>query len=226
MTKPVNRGAPGTHPLDHSYVPNPEGVVERLGGDELQTRIVTHFPLDIGVRRSVKSHRDGYFWDMLEGQLAECDAVMAAHGWQRTADKPGRFPGDRNTAPYSDLWYAGNIGALCWLVLDWKGKGEMPDVALARIMEIGIRATEWDWRGKYKPHIVRGDKTLKAAKAGADGRRGALAEDTTERLAQMSRLLQERPEMSASRAAEAIYRRGYGKSANANRALWQRHKSK
>ena len=39
--KRYNRGKDGTHPLDKSFKPGPEGVVEELGGDELQTLRVT-----------------------------------------------------------------------------------------------------------------------------------------------------------------------------------------
>ena len=46
MTNRYNRGKDGTHPLDHSYVPDPKGVVEDLGGDELTRRTVTHYPLE------------------------------------------------------------------------------------------------------------------------------------------------------------------------------------
>jgi len=226
MTKPENRGASGTHPLDHSFTPNPEGVAERLGGDELGSRVATHYAPEIGLRRFLHGLRGGFFWEMLEGQLNDCDAVMAEHGWHRTIEQPGRFPGDRNALPYSDLWYAGTIGALCWMVLDWRGKGELPEVALSRIMEIGLRAREWEWRGRYKGHIVRGDKTLKAARAGAQGRRGAMAGDTEKRLAEMRRLLRERPEMSVSWAATTAFTHGLGGSAKSNRALWYRHRPK
>jgi len=44
--KRFNRGERGTYPLDKAFTPKPEGVVEVLGRDELQTLTVTWRSLD------------------------------------------------------------------------------------------------------------------------------------------------------------------------------------
>ena len=224
MSERYNRGADGTNPMDHSFNPGPNGVVERLGGDELQARTMTHYTPDDGVRRSFGMFPPGYFWANIERLLAECDAIMAKDGWHRTEEKPGLFPGDRDVEPYSDLWYAGNIGANCWMVLENRKQGRMPEVDLTRIFNIAARVTEWDWRGKYKSHIVRGKGTLKAARSGGEGRRGKFEADTMERLSKMEWHIMQRPGMGIRWAAEQTFKNGLGASAVANRKLWYRHK--
>jgi len=104
--KRYNRGSDGTHPLDKSFRPNPEGVVEELGGDELQTLRVTW-------SNKISLFAEGDFWRKLETILANCDEIMLRQGWDRKAGNGRDFPCDRTVDPFSELWYAGKIGFEC-----------------------------------------------------------------------------------------------------------------
>ena len=93
--KRYNRGRDGTHPLDKSFRPNPEGVVEELGGDELQTLRVTW-------SNKISLFAEGDFFRDLETILANRDEIMLRHGWDRKAGNGRDFPGDRTADPFSD----------------------------------------------------------------------------------------------------------------------------
>lgn len=72
-------------------------------------------------------------------------------------------------------------------------------------------------------HAFRGMKVIKGASDGGNGRRDTLAPDTSARLAKMEHLV---PTLGVKGAAEALYRKGIGASAGANRGLWYRHLKK
>lgn len=95
--------------------------------------------------------------------------------------------------------------------------------AMGRFMdsELGRAAMFTAWMGET--HTKRGVSTLNAARAGSAGRRGALADDTRQRLDEMERLLTEKPDKGVSWAAETAFKKGIGNSTVANRALWYRH---
>lgn len=164
-----------------------------LGGDELTRRtVIYHENSGKNLLRFFEKLRDGFFWAMLEKQLGECDRIMAEHEWRRTADRPGNFPDDYEATPYSDLWYAGKIGSLCWMVLESRsGDGKLAEVNLARIMEIGIRATEWQWRGSYKPSILTGRKQCEVLAEHRDKAHRKLQQKLTARRAAIARMCAE-----------------------------------
>lgn len=196
--------------------------VEEVGFDEIGARILTHYSPDEGAQRFIEAHSPGFFWKNIEDNLLKCREIMAEHGEDAESYS---FPSNHNAKPYTDIWYAREVGLLCSLVLQHRGT-YIPEVAMARIMEIGSRCKEWEWRRNYKSHIVRGDKTLKASRSGAKARRDVLAPDTTARLEKMAELLRDRPEMTPTWAAKVAFKRGFGKSAAANAMLWIRHHGK
>jgi hypothetical protein len=161
----------------------------------------------------------GFFRRRVEGVLAHCDEVLAEHDWVREENGKRRFPHDRDCEPFSDLWYAGLIGELCWRFLNYRefSNGE---AGLQQAMSIGVRYTEWEWRAKYRRNIVRGAKNLKASQQGGAIRAGVLDEETRRIIAEMRRLRAEGHTIKG--AAEAAARRGVGTSGPANRAAWYR----
>lgn len=179
QTKRYNRGKDGTNPLDKSYQSRPEGVVEELGGDEIQSlRIVW------GGESSL--FYEGDFWKDLDEILFNCDEVMLQHGWDRKAGNGRNFPGDRTAEPFSQLWYAGKIGFECWNLLNWHRKNGPNEIALAQSLYLGRLLTEAEWRAAFKPSIVTGasqrrhlrelrDAKNRNAKAGVAKRRNAIA---------------------------------------------------
>jgi len=86
---------------------------------------------------------------------------------------------------------------------------------------LGAAIRELELHRLNRKDALRGKKTVRSAKEGAAARRGALAPDTESRLREMARLV---PKHGVKGAAEALFRKNIGTSANANRALWNRHR--
>lgn len=108
------------------------------------------------------------------------------------------------------------------------GLGASPEAArwaaMGRFMDskLGRAAMLMAWLGET--HTKRGISTLRASKAGSEGRRNALAPDTQQRLREMENLLTQNPKKGVSWAADIAFKRGIGKSSCANRALYYRHR--
>jgi hypothetical protein len=215
--KRYNRGKDGTHPLDKSFKPRPEGVVEELGGDELQKLRVTW-------SNEISWSAEGDFWRDLEIILGNCDEIMMRHGWDRKAGNGRNFPGDLSSDPFSELWYAGKIGHECWNLLSKHRERGPNEIALAQALYLGRLLTEADWRAAFKPSIVTGKDVRSGAKLGGEMRAGKVAPQTAVVIKEI-RILKEQGH-TISRAAELVAKRGVGKSAEANRRLWSRHKDK
>ena len=178
--KRYNRGERGTHPLDKDFQPKPEGVVEVLGGDDLQT-------LSVVWRDDFSLFQEGSFWHDLEIILGNCDKVMLRHGWDRHAGNGRNFPGDRTAEPFSELWYAGKIGFECWNLFSWHRVHGPNEIALSDAMRLGQLLAEAEWRAAFKPAIVTGkaqrktlsehrEKAIKSAQDNASARRALVAE--------------------------------------------------
>ncbi|MGR3804907.1 MAG: hypothetical protein ACU0AY_15645 [Marinibacterium profundimaris] len=150
--RPYFRGEDGTHPLDKSFKLKPGSVVETIGGDELQTRRITHG--GDGPSSSIEV----VFWDDLETILANCDEVMLRHGWDRKAGNGSDFPGDRTADAFSELWYAGKIGRECRDLLTRYRERGINEFALAGAMYLGRLLTEAKWRADFKPAVLTGRK--------------------------------------------------------------------
>jgi len=179
--KRFNRGQRGTHPLDKEFEPKPEGVVEVLGGDDLQTLTVTWQSLD-----DWQLFKENDFWNYLETILANCDAVMLRHGWNRHAGNGRDFPNDRTAEPFSELWYAGKIGFVCWNLLNSHRVRGPNEIALSDAMYLGRLLSEAEWSAVFKPAIVTGkaqrktlnehrEKAIKGAKYKVAARRVLVA---------------------------------------------------
>ena len=149
----MNRGKDGTHPLDKSFKPKPEGVVEELFNDGVQS-------LRAVWRDEPQLFREGDFWRALETILAKCDEVMLAHGWDRRAGNGRNFPNYRNSEPFSKLQDAGIIGEECWSLLNWARKRGTNELALAQALHLGRLLAEAEWQG-FKPSIRTGKKQRK-----------------------------------------------------------------
>lgn len=209
--KRFNRGERGTHPLDKAFEAKPEGVVEVLGSDNLQTLTITWRSLN-----EWQGFRENDFWNDLETILANCGAVMLRHGWNRH----NGFPCDRTAEPFSELWYAGKIGFECWNLLNWHRVHGPNEIALSDAMRLGQLLSEAEWRAAFKPAIVTGKGVTSGARKGGDRRSGNFLPAKNAILESMRNLL--KAKHTVSRAAELTFKNGLGKSAAANRALWYR----
>jgi hypothetical protein len=216
-SKQYNRGKDGTHPLDKSFKPSPEGVVEELGGDELQKLRVTW-------SNEISFFAEGDFWRDLEIILGNCDEIMLRHGWDRKAGNGRDFPSNRKTEPFSELWYAGKIGFQCWNLLTWHRENGPNEIALSQTLYLGRLLAEAEWRTAFKPSIVTGQDVRSGAKLGGEMRAEKFAPQTAVVIKEI-RILKEQGH-TISRAAELVAKRGIGTSADANRKLWSRHKDK
>jgi hypothetical protein len=211
--KRFNRGKPGTYPLDKAFEPKPEGVVEVLGGDELQT-------LTMVWKDDFRLFMEGDFWRNLETILANCDEVMLRHGWNRHEGNGRDFPGDRTAEPFSELWYAGKIGFECWNLLNWHRVHGPNEIALSQAMYLGKLLSEAEWRAAFKRSIVTGKGVRTGASKGGDTRSGSYLATNNAILESMKKFLE--ANHTVSRAAELTFKNGLGKSTAANRALWYR----
>lgn len=194
------------------------------------------------------------FWPQIEALADRCDEVLQEHGfppaaemvrhdgagkwWRHPLDAPKRqpigetwkfMPGYALAQEFSDdlseAWYAGRIGFKSRLALEHFRKGDSGTPHLfSLIFEIATLRTDWRWRRGNKPSIITGRGVRKGGKLGGEMRRNNFAPDTQNRLAEMRRLIDEGH--SQNSAADALARRGIGKSRNANLKLWQRHRDK
>jgi hypothetical protein len=180
-----HRGDDGTHPLDRSFEMRPGGVVETIGGDELQALRVTHGG------DGPSFFRKGDFWADLETILANCDAVMLRYGWDRRAGNGRDFPGDRTAEAFSELWYAGKIGFECWNLLNWHRMHGPNEIALAQACYLGRLLTEAEWRAAFKPAIVTGAKQRRHLTDLREGKNSAAKASVAERRRAVAALMRE-----------------------------------
>lgn len=211
-----NRGKQGTNPLDKDFEPQPGGVTEGLGGDELQS-------LNITWGGGGQLFREGDLWQQLETILANCDAAMLRHGWDRKAGNGRDFPGDRNAEPFSELWYAGKIGFECWHLLTWHRKHGPNEIALSQAMYLGRLLTEAEWRAAFKPSITRGRKEVSDSQKGADLRNSKHWAERQRRFVRLQELLIDG--MLLETAVQQCEVEGLGK-ADAIKRQWNRAKEK
>lgn len=155
MRKENNRGPDGTNPFDKSFKQNPEGVKEDLGGDGLTSLHLTHMPPTTkNFENFFSSDSPQKFWADIEKILAQCDATMLEHGWNRKLGNGRNFPNERSAVPFSKFWYAGKIGSACFYILQ-KRDDSVDDVFLLRwVLNLGIDMAETDWREKYRDTVL------------------------------------------------------------------------
>ena len=153
------RGKQGTNPFDKDFVHKPGGTKEILGSDGLHTRAIVHrSATDENHGSWFSSDTPEAFWNDIQLTLDRCDAIMLKFGWDRHAGNGRQFPGDRHAEPYSELWYAGDIGHICWALLTFN-KPENPDTwVLRRVLNLGIEMSEMEWRLTYRSAILTGHK--------------------------------------------------------------------
>lgn len=129
---------------------------------------------------------------------------------------------ERGTAPDGLAGHMKDLQAACAAVRRLLADD---DLAAAAARMDDIVALVQDIRDRVAaPHTKRGLKVIESARAGGEKRRGVLAPDTQNVLAEMRRLID--AGHSVAGAASAVCRRGTGTSAAANRQLWNRHRGK
>ena len=161
--------------------------VEILGGDGLHKRTRTWYEREEGFQRLFDRMREGFFWDRLKDIKTQCDDILRERGYA-----PGEYPSDGNAEPYTDAWYAGNVGWRCDLVLRSHELGEpMNEVLLAYVMAIGELTTEWKWRFTYRPSILTGAKQRKHLKALGDTKNAVASAGVQKRRRVVRELLRE-----------------------------------
>jgi hypothetical protein len=126
----------------------------------------------------------------------------------------------QTTDPFSEAWYAAQIGELCWAI---SAAPEQP--VLQQIFQLGCWIEDRSWRLRYKRSILRGRSVRKGAQYGGEARAAAINPNTQRVLREIDALLTSKPKLSVKRAAELVFeKKGIGSSANANRQLWYTHK--
>lgn len=161
--------------------------VEILGGDGLHKRTRTWHGGDEGLNRVLDSMRNGFFVRELERQLAECDTILRELGYG-----PGVYPTDGVADPYTEAWYAGQVGWRCALVLQTLNSGRPPnEMTMAHIMAIGAYSTEWEWRLSYRPAILTGAKQRRHLTELREGKNTAAKASVAERREAVAALMRE-----------------------------------
>lgn len=144
---------------------NAPSWVESLGGDGLHSRTITWHSAEHseGIKGVLSGLKSGFFWRELEQYILECEVIINSHGWTKLESEGWLspdgcnegWPGDGSAAPFSDLWYAGRVASLCWIVLNSRvGNDGLAEVNLSRIMLIGTIIRDWYWRSAFKKPIL------------------------------------------------------------------------
>lgn len=194
------------------------------------------------------------FWPFIEELANRCDEILQESGFPPSAamvrhDGAGKWwfhPSDATkhipkgetwkftlgqslaqefADDFSDAWYAGRIGFKCRIALEHFRKGDAGEPFLfSMLFEIATLRTDWRWRRGNKPSIITGREVRKGSKLGGEMRSKKFAPETEKRLAEIRRLLGQGHTLRG--AADALARRGIGKSRDANLRLWNRHAGK
>ena len=163
------------------------------------------------------------FWCVVEDRLASCRRMFTLFGKPQFDDRPDNSSGNGDAPIYSDLWYAERLGRLCVGAQDArKADGILSEFDLLHIMEIGSLWADWRWRGSFRLPALRGKTVKKGAQRGAAVRKAMLAPVTSQTVIEMARLIDAGHTVKS--AAEALARKGTGKSGTANRATWYRYR--
>jgi hypothetical protein len=185
-----------------------------VGEDELQRLTMTQFPSGPDSNAFFASLGPSDYWNNLLTVVIDARQVLTKD-MGVTPDLP---PDPNIFMAFTDCWYA----AICWGYADAIMLRE--DAALEKKLAwsqmLGAMMTEWDWRLRYKSHIVRGVATQKAASAG-----GKVKSRTSKTPAIIAYMRARVEEFGISRAAQMAHEQGkLGTSAEANRQLWMRQK--
>lgn len=89
---------------------------------------------------------------------------------------------------------------------------------------IGRMVEHYRWRFRFEADVIRGKKGLDSARAGGTERAKSTSPVRRSILRKMEELVAKGHSISS--AASLAFQAGHGKSAGANRKLWQRHKHK
>ncbi len=92
---------------------------------------------------------------------------------------------------------------------------------MERALQIGMLASDWEWRLRSKTDIVRGRKTKKSASDSGVTQSARNKGKRTEIRTEMGRL--KGNGHSTANAARLAHDLGIGSSADANRKIWNRH---
>jgi hypothetical protein len=166
-------------------------------------------------------HAQTDFWQDLDTILENCDEVMRRHGWDRKVKGDRAFPHEPEVTPFTEFWYAGRLGFECWHLLVQCRDSTLTGATLERAFNLGRILSEAEWSLSFKKPINTGMGVLRGAGIGGNMRIGRLEPQTKVTLGEMSRLISE--SHSIRRAAELTFKKGLGRTADANRKLWQRH---
>lgn len=194
----------------------PTGITKTIvREDELQRLTVTQFPPGPESDAFFASLNPSDYWNNLLAVVVDARRVLTK-SMGVTPDLP---PDPSIFAAFTDDWYA----AICWGYADAIMLREDAGLEqkLAWSQMLGALMTDWDWRLRYKPHIVRGAKTQKAARAGGKQRNRVNAPKTAKLLIFINKLL---PEHSLKSAAEKAHEAGLGPSVSAILRTWGRKK--
>jgi hypothetical protein len=194
----------------------PSGMKKTIvGKDELQRLTVTRFPPGPESAAFFSSLNPSDYWNNLLAVVVDARQVLT----QSMGVMPDLPPDPSIFVAFTDGWYA----ATCWGYADaiMLREDAALEQKLAWSQMLGAMMTEWDWRLRYKSHIVRGVTTQKAASAGGKQRNRVNAPKTAKLLTFIYKLL---PEHSLKYAAEQAYGAGLGPSVGAILKTWDRKK--
>ena len=227
-----------------------------IGGDELTRLKKKVYRGDVaeGFRKFAEKHRSSAFVDKLGAISVECDAILKAlnlpaagetvgvnaeGNWVPIAEAKDPVTGKRRpeygsytgaayvletATTFSEAWYAAKIGELCWLIE--KAPNPSDSVFLMNTLELGRWLEDRSWRLRHKPSILTGRSVRKGAQEGGRIRSRSTSLNTRRVLKAMTDRLESNPKVGVKRAAELVFAKGVGTSAEANRQLWYANKPK
>jgi hypothetical protein len=166
----------------------------------------------------VEVHAEGKEWKYAKRDMrAEYEGLEVYENGTQTAEQFIRS----QSRVTDDINYALMIAERCAFILRVENKPDRFDFShYAAMHEIGELTVEAYWRKAFKADIVRGISTLQAARLGGAQRKKRLGDKSADIIKQMAALVD--AGRGVNEAAAICFRRGIGKSAGANRALWYR----
>ena len=130
--------------------------------------------------------------------------------------------------PYSKKWFEIHVIGEIESIAYWKEYRSNSPTAerlhLSSAGRIGRMIEHYRWRFSYGAHALRGKSNLRAATGGGKARAEARAPETMAILTKMDGLIGRG--RSCREAGRRVFEEGLGKSADANRKLFERHSSR
>lgn len=238
----MDQPAKSLDPFGHDAIEHAVGILERTGlkFEGLHDTYIYEAKgvgvlngrwrqLPRGIGRSLFEKRMTLLADRSESGTTTFERWIRRYEWRRSMTLHEAFHFFEKFEPFTQEWHALKIlHAEQFLPSDERDGPSRSAFHFAMQSASSIEASYQAliFKSHFESDTLRGRKTLKSAIDGGKARFGKHAKSTDAVLSAMAELLQKRPSLSISGAAEVAKKKGIGKSAESNRSLWYYHRKK